>query len=84
MKGEIPMSQSLYIECGKIVNTHGCYGGLKLESWCNSPQDLAELKTVFLETESGIQPYHVVKSSVFKQFIFSDRKVTFLNFIIIF
>ena len=63
------MSQSLYIECGKVVNTHGCYGGLKLESWCNSPQDLASLKTMFLETENGLTAYTVTKASVFKQFV---------------
>ena len=36
------MEKKKYLECGKIVNTHGVKGAVKLESWCNSPYDLAE------------------------------------------
>ena len=25
-----------YPECGRIVNTHGCHGGVKIESWCDT------------------------------------------------
>ncbi|MBQ4137737.1 MAG: 16S rRNA processing protein RimM, partial [Clostridia bacterium] len=25
-----------YLECGKIINTHGVRGNLKIESWCDS------------------------------------------------
>ena len=38
-----------YLECGKIINTHGIKGALKVESWCDSPYILAELERVFLE-----------------------------------
>ncbi len=58
-----------YIECAKIVNTHGCHGGLKLESWCNTPEDLAELKTVYVKIGTEYQPYRVLKASIFKQFV---------------
>ena len=63
------MSISNYIECGKIINTHGCHGGLKLESWCNEPEDLAALKTIYLCVGEAYQPYHVAKASVFKQYV---------------
>lgn len=63
------MSNKLYIECGKIINTHGCRGGVKAESWCNSEDDLAELTRVFLKDGAQYVEYKVLKSSVFKQFV---------------
>jgi 16S rRNA processing protein RimM len=58
-----------YIECAKIINTHGCYGGLKLESWCNTPKDLAALKFLYIKTGEAYKEYRVLKASVFKQFV---------------
>ena len=58
-----------YIECGKIINTHGCQGGLKLESWCNDPETLAELKTIYLLVDGKYTPAKILKASVFKQFV---------------
>lgn len=58
-----------YIECGKIVNTHGCHGGLKLESWCNSPEELAQLTRVFALNGNLYTEYKIKKSSIFKQFV---------------
>ena len=63
------MSSNSYIECGKIVNTHACHGAVKLESWCNEPEDLAELKTVYLKSGSEYRSYRVLKASIFKQFV---------------
>ena len=58
-----------YIECGKIVNTHGCKGALKAESWCNSEKDLASLKRIFLKNGVLYSQYDVIKASIFKQFV---------------
>lgn len=63
------MAKSQYLECGKIVNTHGVRGGLKLESWCDTPKDLASLKKVYLKNGEEYKMYKVKKSSVFKQFV---------------
>ena len=63
------MSMNPYIECAKIINTHGCYGGLKLESWCNTPKDLAALKFLYIKTGESYKEYRVLKASVFKQFV---------------
>jgi 16S rRNA processing protein RimM len=63
------MGKSQYLECGKIINTHGVRGGLKLESWCDSPKDLASLKKVFLKVGAEYKKYKVKKASVFKQFV---------------
>ena len=64
----------IYIECGKIINTHGCKGGLKVEPWCNSSKDFSALKKLFIQTKDGFVEYNVVRSSVFKQFIVLDLK----------
>ena len=63
------MSESKYIECGKVINTHGCHGSLKLESWCNSPEDLAALKKIYFLENGDYSISKVQKSSVFKQFV---------------
>ena len=64
--------QKKYIECGKIINTHGCHGGLKLESWCNSPEELSELPKLYVRNGNVYTEYKVKKSSVFKQFVLVD------------
>ena len=56
-------------ECGKIVNTHGVMGAVKIESWCNTPQVLAKLKRVYLPTKEGMKELKVKRASVFKQFV---------------
>ena len=63
------MTDKRYIECGKIINTHGCRGGVKAESWCNSEDDLAELSRIFLISGGSYVEHKVKKSSVFKQFV---------------
>ena len=63
------MSKSQYLECGKIINTHGVRGGLKLESWCDTPEDLAALKKVYLKNGVQYQEHRVKRASVFKQFV---------------
>ena len=39
-----------YLECGKIINTHGIDGTLKLESWCDSPAVLASLDRIYFRS----------------------------------
>lgn len=63
------MSKSQFLECGKIINTHGVRGGLKLESWCDTPQDLASLKKIYIKQGADYKCHKVKKASVFKQFV---------------
>lgn len=63
------MSKSQYLECGKIINTHGVRGCVKLESWCDSPADLAALRTVYLKSGASYAPHRVKRASVQKQFV---------------
>lgn len=63
-----------YIECGKIINTHGCKGGLKVEPWCNSAEDFTALKNLYIKNKSSFDKYAVTKASVFKQFVILELK----------
>ncbi len=36
-----------FIEIGKIINTHGVKGALKIEPWCDSPSVLAKMKRIY-------------------------------------
>lgn len=58
-----------YLECGKIINTHGTDGTLKLESWCDTPGILAGLGRLYLKDSAGYSILTVKKTSVFKSFV---------------
>lgn len=58
-----------YLECGKIINTHGCDGGMKLECWCDSPEVLAGLRRLCLQDGEGWREYSVRRASVMKSFV---------------
>ena len=38
-----------YLECGKIVNTHGVKGEVKVQPWCDTPEELLELSALYLD-----------------------------------
>ncbi len=66
------MEKSKYIECGKIINTHGIRGGVKLESWCNTPSDLAALRRIYIKKDAEYVEKKLIKASVFKQFVIAE------------
>ena len=37
-----------FLEIGKIINTHGVRGEVKIDPWCDSPEDFCELTRVYL------------------------------------
>ncbi len=55
-----------YLECGKIANTHGVRGALIIESWCDTPEILANLKTVYTEKNGSFSPVNIEKASLYK------------------
>ncbi len=54
-----------FLEVGKILNTHGVRGELKTESWCNTPEDLCALETVFINGK----PYSIRHSRLHGPFV---------------
>ena len=61
-----------YLECGKIINTHGFRGTVKLESWCDTPDVLAGLARIWFLRDGVYQSKKVKHASVFKQFVLMD------------
>lgn len=61
-----------YLPSGKIVNIHGFRGTIKLESWCDAPEILAGLKTIWFSEGEAYRPVKVLRASVFKQFVLMD------------
>lgn len=55
-----------YLECGKIINTHGVRGAVKIESWCDSPEILCSLPKMYYKKKDEYLPLEVVKASVHK------------------
>ena len=52
-----------HLECGKIINTHGVRGTLKIESYCDSPKILSGLTRVFFKTANGNYTERRVRSA---------------------
>ena len=56
------MTDKKYLECGKIVNTHGIKGAVKIDPWCDSPETLAEIPCLFFENNGNFEKRKVVRS----------------------
>lgn len=41
--------QKKYLECGKVVSTHGVRGEIKLELWCDGIEFLSHFKCLYME-----------------------------------
>ncbi len=54
-----------YMETGKIVNTHGIRGELKVEPWSDSPEFLLELERVYIDKAE----YKVENSRIHQNFV---------------
>ena len=47
-----------YLEIGKVVNTHGIRGDIKVQPWCDSPEFLAEFETLYRKDHSPVTVTH--------------------------
>ncbi len=47
------MPKQQYLECGKIVGTHGVRGMVRLECYADSPQTLARLRRIYKKEKDG-------------------------------
>ena len=52
------MAKVPFLEAGEVVSTHGVRGEMRVQPWCDSPQMLAKLKTLYWDAE-GKQPVKV-------------------------
>ncbi len=58
-----------YLECGKIVNTHGVAGAVKIESWCDDLETLAELDAIYLLDNGSYIKKKILSASIFKKHV---------------
>ena len=63
------VNEKKYLECGKIVNTHGVKGAVKIESWCDSPEILSDLPCVYFKKGDSYEKRDVLSSSVMKRHV---------------
>ena len=64
------MAMEKYLECAKIVGTHGVRGMVRAECYCNTPSALAKLKRVYRKEKSGeYREVKVLRGSVQKTMV---------------
>ena len=57
-----------YLEAGKIINTHGVKGDVKIDVWCDSPETLASLSALYMANADGsFTACRVERASVHKK-----------------
>lgn len=59
------MEKKKYIEIGKIINTHGVLGEVKVESWADSVKTFKTIKTYYIDSV----PYNAIQVREFNQFV---------------
>ena len=59
------MEKSQYIEAGRICNTHGVAGEVKIEVWLDSPDFLKKCGRIFLEGRE----FKIVSAKILKGFL---------------
>lgn len=64
------MAKQQYIEAGKIINTHGVAGEVKIEVWLDSPEFLKKFKRYYLD---GVE-LSVESARVHKGFLLAKLK----------
>lgn len=52
------MPRKPYLEAGQVVGTHGIQGELRVQPWCDSPQQFCTLQTLYWDA-SGQKAVHV-------------------------
>ena len=55
-----------YLQIGKVVNTHGFRGDVKLQYWCDSPKNVTALKRIYRKKNGIFAEVRVEKASVHK------------------
>ena len=63
-----------YLDIGKIVNTHGVKGELKVVPLTDDPERYLKLKWVYVDKKSGLEKYMVESVKFFKSFVILKLK----------
>ena len=55
-----------YLQIGKVVNTHGFRGDVKVQTWSDTPEVVTKIKALYKKVGGTYQKMDVSKSSVHK------------------
>lgn len=58
-----------YLECAKIVGTHGVRGMVRVACYCNTPEALARLKRIYIKKGNDYREMRVLRGSVQKTMV---------------
>ncbi|MBQ7173115.1 MAG: 16S rRNA processing protein RimM [Clostridia bacterium] len=61
-----------YLSAGRVINTHGFRGTVKLESYCDSPEVLSKLPALYFKRGDAFEEKRLLHASVFRQFVLAD------------
>lgn len=59
-----------FLEAGKIINTKGLKGEVKIESYCDSPACFEDFSELFLDP-NGQKPLKLTKINIYKGFVYA-------------
>ncbi len=62
------MQKQQYIEAGKIVNTHGVHGEVKIQVWLDSPEFMRRFKTLYIDSK----PVELLSARAHKDFLIAQ------------
>lgn len=59
-------NEEKFLECGKIINTHGVRGSLKIDSWCDSVEVFCTLPCIYVKKKDEFIKYNIVSAGKHK------------------
>ena len=57
-----------FLEAGKIINTHGIRGEVKIDPWTDAPEFFRKIKTLYIDGS----PVKIVSARVHKSFVIAS------------
>ena len=66
------MARIAYPECGRIINTRGLNGCVKVEPWCDTPHVFASLPAVYVKEGDVMRAIRVRSASVSGNVVFAQ------------
>lgn len=62
-----------YLEIARVINTHGIHGDMKLELWCDGPQTIKHINTLYFD-ENGTHSIQVKEARMHGKFLLLRAK----------
>ncbi len=66
------MARIAYPECGRIINTRGLNGCVKVEPWCDTPSVFASLPAVYVKEGDAMRKIALRRASVSGNVVFAE------------